>query len=91
MAQSLLFNIKKLIMALKRDVVKMERTVNGETQYKTIQALNLNSRKAREAYAAAGWKPSAGKVRPVGVPAPKAKKQKAVEVDEQPEINVQED
>lgn len=79
-------------MALKRDVVKFERVIDGETQYKTVQALNLNSRKARQAYADAGWKPSAGKVKPVGVPAPaKAKKQKALEIDEQPEINVQED
>lgn len=78
-------------MALKKDVVRFERTIDGETQYKTVQALNLNSRKARQAYADAGWKPSAGKVKPVGVPAPKAKKQKSQEIEEQSEINVQED
>jgi len=54
-------------MALKGDTVKMERTVNGQKQYKTVQALNLNSRKARAAYENAGWRPSAGKVAPVGV------------------------
>lgn len=77
-------------MALKRDVVKMERTVNGEKQYKAVQSLNLNSRMARKAYEDAGWKPSAGKVAPVGVPAPKAKKPKAQDIEEQPEQNVDE-
>ncbi len=78
-------------MALKRDVVKMERTVNGEKQYKTVQSLNLNSRMARKAYEDAGWKPSAGKAMPVGVPAPtKGRKPKAQETDEQPELNVDE-
>lgn len=57
-------------MALKGDTVKFERTVNGEKQYKTVQALNLNSRKARAAYEAAGWQPSAGKKKPVGVSEP---------------------
>lgn len=77
-------------MALLKDVVKMERTVGGKKQYKTVQALNLNSRRARKAYADAGWMPSAGKAAPVGVASPKGKKQKAVEVDEQPETNVDE-
>jgi len=63
-------------MALKGDTVKLERTVNGEKQYKTVQALNLNSRKARAAYEQAGWKPSAGKKKPVGVSEPGTDKPK---------------
>lgn len=82
-------------MAIQRDIVKLERTVNGEKQYKTVQALNLNFRRARKAYEDAGWKPSAGKSGPVGVPAQaatKPKKQKPVESDEpQPEQNVVEE
>jgi hypothetical protein len=63
-------------MALKGDTVKFERTVNGEKQYKTVQAINLNSRKARAAYEAADWKPSAGKAKPVGVSEPGTDKPK---------------
>ncbi len=81
-------------MALKGDTVKFERTVNGEKQYKTVQALNLNSRKARAAYEAAGWQPSAGKKKPVGVaptspkkavPNPPAKETPAAGVGTAPE------
>jgi hypothetical protein len=63
-------------MALKGDTVKLERDVNGQKQYKTVQALNLNSRKARAAYEAAGWQPSAGKKKPVGVSEPGTEKPK---------------
>jgi len=63
-------------MALKGDTVTFERTVNGQKQYKKVQALNLNSRKARAAYAAAGWQPSAGKAAPVGVTEPGTDKPK---------------
>jgi hypothetical protein len=91
LAYHLLFNIKNDHMALKGDTVTFERTVNGRTQYKKVQALNLNSRKARAAYEQAGWKPSAGKRKPVGVTEPgtdkpkkgrQAKENPAVIVDE---------
>lgn len=79
-------------MALRKDMVIFERTVDGNTQYKRVASLNLNSRKAREAYEKAGWVRSAGKVAPVGVTAPAKSKSKAKPVetpDEQPEQNVE--
>lgn len=60
------------------DVTTFERTVNGKTQYKTVPNINLNSRRARQAYAEEGWVKSAGKdAKPVGVA--KVKKSKTDE------------
>ena len=61
------------------DVTTFERTVNGQTQYKTVPNLNLNSRRARQAYAEAGWVKSSGNAAPVGVA--KAKKAKTTKVE----------
>lgn len=77
-------------MALKGDTVKLERTVNGQKQYKTVQALNLNSRKARAAYDAAGWQPSAGKTKPVGVSEPGTDKPKKGRPAKEPAVIVDE-
>jgi len=77
-------------MALKGDTVKFERSVNGKMQYKTVQAINLNSRKARAAYEAADWKPSAGKAKPVGVSEPGTDKPKKGRPAKEPAVIVDE-
>lgn len=63
------------------DVTTFERTVNGQTQYKTVPNLNLNSRRARQAYAEAGWVKSSGNAAPVGVPKVKKAKPEKAEPD----------